>query len=102
MAGTSKQTIGQKDDEDYISLLPDCLIHHIFSYLPTREVVKTCVLSKTWRSVWTTVSDLGFSVHSCRDDLFVDRVLMLHASGKVKKFRLHIRANLCPTSKIDT
>ncbi|KAF8015169.1 hypothetical protein BT93_H0849 [Corymbia citriodora subsp. variegata] len=75
MASTLMQTRGQKDYEDYISLLPDCLIHHIFSFLPTRDVVKTCILSKRWQFVWTTISDLRFSVWSY-DDPFVNTVLM--------------------------
>ncbi|KAL3739626.1 hypothetical protein ACJRO7_020959 [Eucalyptus globulus] len=101
MAGISKQIIGQKDDEDYISLLPDYLIHHIFSFLHMRDVVKTCVLSKRWQSVWTTVSDLRFSVSSY-DDSFVDRVLTLYGLDKVRKFHLEVNLKpLCP-SKIDS
>ncbi|XP_030513685.2 F-box protein At5g03100-like [Rhodamnia argentea] len=86
MAGTSCQAIGQ----DYISLLPDCLIHHIFSFLPTREVVKTCILSRRWRSIWTTVLDLGFD--SFYDYSIVNKVLVHYVSPKVKKFHLDIRS----------
>ncbi|XP_048131525.1 putative F-box/LRR-repeat protein At5g02930 [Rhodamnia argentea] len=102
MPGTSKQTTGRKYDKDYISLLPDCLITHIFSFLPTRDVVKACVLSKSWRSVWTTISDLRFSVSSYDDDSFVDRVLTLYEWAKVKKFHLDIRAELIYPFQIDS
>ncbi|XP_056158495.1 F-box protein At5g03100-like [Syzygium oleosum] len=90
MAGTLTWTADRKDYEDYMSLLPDCLIHHIFSSLPTRDAVKTCVLSKRWQSVWTNISDLRFSVSSY-DDTFVDRVLTLYVGRKVKIFHLDIK-----------
>ncbi|KAF8029270.1 hypothetical protein BT93_E1828 [Corymbia citriodora subsp. variegata] len=70
MAGTLKQTGSQKDDEDYISLLPDGLIHHIFSFLCMRDIVKTCVSSI--------------------------RVMTLHGWGKVRKFHLDINSEHCP------
>ncbi|XP_039169590.1 F-box protein At5g03100 [Eucalyptus grandis] len=100
MASTSARTIGQKDHGDYISLLPDCLIHHIFSFLPTRDVVKTCVLSKRWQSIWTTISNLKFSVSSY-DDSFVNRVLTLYMWPKVEKFHLDIRSKYFYPFKID-
>ncbi|XP_030439890.2 F-box/LRR-repeat protein 25-like [Syzygium oleosum] len=91
MAGTSMQTIRREDDEDYMSLLPECLIHHIFSFLTMRDVVKTRVLLKRWRSVWTTVSDIKLSVFCYADYRFVDEVLTLYARRKVKKFHLDVR-----------
>jgi len=30
---------------DRLSSLPDCLIHHIMSFMKARQVVQTCVLS---------------------------------------------------------
>ncbi|KAF8029059.1 hypothetical protein BT93_E1662 [Corymbia citriodora subsp. variegata] len=57
MVRTSMHAAGRHDYEDYISLLPDCVIHHIF-FLPTEDVIKTCLLSRRWRYVWTTISDL--------------------------------------------
>ncbi|KAF8029268.1 hypothetical protein BT93_E1826 [Corymbia citriodora subsp. variegata] len=101
MANTSAPTISQKDFGDYISLLPDCLIHQIFSFLPTRDVVKTCVLSKRWQSVWTAISDLKFSVSSY-DDSFVNRVLTLYRWRKVIKFHLDIRSKYFYPFKIDS
>ncbi|XP_056158475.1 F-box protein At5g03100-like, partial [Syzygium oleosum] len=92
--------IGRKNYEDCISLLPDCLIHHIFSFLPTRDVIKTCVLSKRWRSVWTSILDLRFSVSSCGDP-FVERVLTHYGWPKVKKFHLDVRSEQEP-SNIDS
>ncbi|PON68673.1 LRR domain containing protein [Trema orientale] len=46
---------------DRISTLPDPLIQHILSFLPTFDVVRTSVLSKQWRHIWYSVPTLCFS-----------------------------------------
>lgn len=43
-----------KDRVDRISNLPDSIIHHIFSFLSASEVVRTCVLAKRWKYLWTS------------------------------------------------
>ncbi|XP_056161870.1 putative F-box/LRR-repeat protein At5g02930 [Syzygium oleosum] len=98
MVRTSTQATGRHDYEDYTSLLPDCPIHHIFSFLPTRDVIKTCILSKRWRSIWTTISDLRFD--SFYDNSFVDGVLRHYVSFKVRKFHLDIisKRDFCPST----
>ncbi|KAL5767472.1 hypothetical protein ACOSQ2_014255 [Xanthoceras sorbifolium] len=40
------------EDFDRISQLPDSVLHHIYSFLPFKQVVQTCVLSKRWHRGW--------------------------------------------------
>ncbi|XP_026405466.1 putative F-box protein At3g58860 [Papaver somniferum] len=83
---------------DRISELPDFLIQHVLSFLPTKFVVSTTVLSKRWKNLRIHVPTLDFS--DCKeytsDDEgkterfmdFVDRLLILPNMSPVHKFRL--------------
>ncbi|CAN0890399.1 Putative F-box protein At1g49610 [Linum grandiflorum] len=70
---------------DRLSDLPDCILHHILSFLDTKSSVETSILSSKWRSVWKYVPALIFSrsessflfrSNFCR---FVEHVLSLRA-----------------------
>ncbi|XP_030477191.2 F-box protein At5g03100-like [Syzygium oleosum] len=74
---------------DLISDLPDAVIHHIFSFLPLRDVVKTSVLSKRWQSAWTTTTHLVFDgTYSSDFPSLVDSVLIRCRSPAVKRFHI--------------
>ncbi|CAG7861564.1 unnamed protein product [Brassica rapa] len=47
-------------DVDLISSLPDKMLHHILSFVPTKVAITTSVLSKRWRHVWCKTPYLSF------------------------------------------
>lgn len=62
--------------EDRLSELPDELIHHILLFLDAQFAVQTCILSKRWKFLWTTLPFLSFDEHIKRKGFakFLDRV----------------------------
>lgn len=50
----SSEEKGQISEEDWISNLPQPLIHHILSKLPLEDSMRTMVLSKAWKDEWLT------------------------------------------------
>jgi hypothetical protein len=90
---------------DRLSALPDCMIHHIMSFMKARQVVQTCVLSTRWRHLWRSVPSLDIDeefrtaggVFGSKDELvkfgdFTDH-LIIHNSISIAlldTFRLHV------------
>ncbi|KAJ1404692.1 Leucine-rich repeat domain superfamily [Sesbania bispinosa] len=50
--------------DDRISKFPDDVLCHILSFLPTEQAIATSVLSKWWRSLWSSVPTLNFDAES--------------------------------------
>ncbi|XP_007021398.2 PREDICTED: putative FBD-associated F-box protein At3g50710 isoform X2 [Theobroma cacao] len=85
---------------DRISQLPDHLIEHILSFLPTKDAVATSILSKRWYPFWTKLPVLHVE-DSTRCETrrqtrvkfkqFVSRVLLLNEAASLHKFRLDCR-----------
>nr|CAB3452432.1 unnamed protein product [Digitaria exilis] len=49
---TKKPADGLTSPADWLSALPDALLHAILSFLPAPQVVRTCLLSQRWRHLW--------------------------------------------------
>ncbi|KAI9108125.1 hypothetical protein K1719_020998 [Acacia pycnantha] len=72
-----------------INDLPDSLLLHILSFLPAKEAVGTCLLSKRWRPLWPSLPTLELK----REDFqrlqffqqFVDKMLKFVDLKSVKK-----------------
>lgn len=93
--------------QDIISNMPHFIIGEIFSFLPTREAVRSSnytLLSKRWKNVWTFITKLHFddSLHYYSTEKFarvpnyanfinlVNRVLFHHNNISIQSFSLAI------------
>ncbi|XP_065857029.1 F-box protein At5g03100-like [Euphorbia lathyris] len=87
----------EKDDQDFISELPDCLIQHILSFLPsTKHAIRTSILSKRWLNQWTYLPTLifksnGMSIENFSD--FIDDALSFYNFWKINKFVINSRGS---------
>ncbi|XP_048132208.1 F-box/FBD/LRR-repeat protein At5g53840-like [Rhodamnia argentea] len=72
--------------------LPEAILEHILSFVPMKDAVRTCVLSKKWRYLWTSRPNLALMEwrFSGREHFtnFVERVLVLRGSARMKRFNL--------------
>ncbi|XP_057772076.1 F-box protein At5g03100-like [Salvia miltiorrhiza] len=78
------------DHRDRLSALPDSLILMILSLSETVDAVRTTVLSKRWRDLWTTVPRLKF-VRGNRH--FIRQVLAKWRGAKIVSFYLSVRSH---------
>ncbi|KAJ0430547.1 putative F-box domain, FBD domain, leucine-rich repeat domain superfamily [Helianthus annuus] len=82
-----------------LNRLPEVILLHILSLMPTKSAVQTSILSKSWRYRWTLVTNLDFYYNGRHPSdersfiKFVARVLNSCKTSQVKLFRLHL---LCP------
>uniref|UniRef100_A0A5B7B567 F-box domain-containing protein n=2 Tax=Davidia involucrata TaxID=16924 RepID=A0A5B7B567_DAVIN len=106
----SKEKNGS-EGEDIISKLPDGVLHHILSFLSTKDAIRTSILSSRWQYLWTSISDIDLNdtlmwfgkkrenYPMCRTFFldFVERVLLLHDASDIKRLRLtfdvHVNAS---------
>ncbi|GJV99315.1 F-box protein-like protein [Tanacetum coccineum] len=98
------------EDQDRISLLPDCLLIVILSLLDsTNEAIKTSTLSKRWQYLWTYVPNLIFSDFIHDDDhltfdfySFVDKTLTQCRLSNLNIFRIRTRFDMQFESQVNS
>ena len=77
-------------EEDRISTLPDSILLTILSSFPTKDAIKTGVLSKRWAYLWTSVPSLSFTDTSYENmaafATAVDDAVLLHRAPKLTNF----------------
>lgn len=89
---------------DRISMLPDSILCHILSFLPTKYSVQTSILSTRYQYLWTYITSLRLSNSEfLTDDIgedeanlsftnFVSTVLLLGNLSCLEKFRLELKS----------
>uniref|UniRef100_A0A0D3HJB2 F-box domain-containing protein n=1 Tax=Oryza barthii TaxID=65489 RepID=A0A0D3HJB2_9ORYZ len=71
---------------DRIGALPDEVLHHVLSFLPAQEAVRTCLLARQWRHLWKSATGVRIGEDdtdpgSVKDHQeFLDRLLVLRDS----------------------
>ncbi|XP_059435467.1 F-box/LRR-repeat protein 13-like isoform X1 [Corylus avellana] len=96
-----KQKLSEKEDISGnikgLGSLPEEVLRHILSFLPTKDAVRTSVLSKRWEFLWVSIPNLDFERYTSdksepvETELlmnFVDRALCLRDSSVIKRFAL--------------
>ncbi|GER43033.1 F-box/RNI-like/FBD-like domains-containing protein, partial [Striga asiatica] len=78
---------------DRLSSLPDVVICHILSFLPTKRSVATSILGKRWRFLWAHVPCLHFSGDNVRQKGIrasdtINRVIFRHKAKRLDTLTL--------------
>ncbi|XP_022849225.1 putative F-box protein At1g49610 isoform X1 [Olea europaea var. sylvestris] len=98
------QELNSSEPLDRLSELPDSVVHFIFSFLPMDYVVRTTILSKRWKDLWTFVPYIYFQPKEGELDKFtnfVNRTLMLWKGKKIQKFTIDFKDVYEPSSCTD-
>jgi hypothetical protein len=90
---SSTRSYDRRGHLDWLRKLPDSLLCQVFLNLPTKDVVKTSVLSSTWGNIWRSVPglDLGYGDFPEYNAFvsFVDSFLGFNSESRLQNFKLN-------------
>ncbi|GAU26529.1 hypothetical protein TSUD_361620 [Trifolium subterraneum] len=99
-----------EEEEDRLSSLTDDILHQILSFSPTKDAVKTGVLSKRWYRLWRTcINNLYFTNINLEDrssvldfDCFLSQIYYVHLfeSNLINRFYVDIQYSADPADII--
>ncbi|KAK6134611.1 hypothetical protein DH2020_031670 [Rehmannia glutinosa] len=112
---------------DRLSGLPDAVLCHILSFLPTKLSVASSILARRWRSLWAHVPNLNFDAPNLDTEAWslwahipnlncnatnpdteakylniINRVMLLHKAQRLNTFRLSYTALNCSGYQLET
>ncbi len=62
----------QDSGRDWLSGLPEGVLHRIMSLLDSRQAVRTCVLSRRWRDLWRSIPRVHADIYDFTPDGTID------------------------------
>uniref|UniRef100_M4D557 F-box domain-containing protein n=1 Tax=Brassica campestris TaxID=3711 RepID=M4D557_BRACM len=75
---------------DTISGLPDVILQHILTFIPTKYAITTSLLSKRWRHVWCDTPSLSFKSSPTLNAACINQTLTLYTAPKMMHFLLDV------------
>jgi len=118
MAGTFSTTdvhkIKRHNVDDIISNIPEGVLLHILLLLPTKDAVRTSILAKKWRHLWTHLSVFDFETSRRRPyekshqiqkraNFLLNLVgRLLHGSNLIERLSVVISGNTVDVDKVSS
>ncbi|XP_010490726.1 PREDICTED: putative F-box/LRR-repeat protein At3g28410 [Camelina sativa] len=77
---------------DFINSMPDDILQHILSFIPTDLAMRTCVLSRRWRHVWCETPSLYIHEFRLKDGA-INQTLTSYKAPNITSCDLIMRAD---------
>ncbi|CAN7053004.1 unnamed protein product [Brassica rapa subsp. trilocularis] len=87
------QRFRSNEGSDFISSLPDAILHHILSNIPTEHAIRTSVLSKRWKHVWRETPCLSFHCRTSDHPDSISKTLATFTAPKITSFHADVTFN---------
>ncbi|KAM0927832.1 hypothetical protein ACQ4PT_002092 [Festuca glaucescens] len=73
---------------DLFGALPEELLHHVLSFLPSREAVKSSLLSRRWRHLWRSTPAVRVRGNGDGFRLFVNSLIVHRDATPLRSFEI--------------